>query len=276
MTPGTPFPHLRLKFKTRREALAAQEALSFMQKMLTSHADVLVRTPPTVSSTPDISSRVVEHFVDTRFGVRPPIGEPAIYMMAGGVFPVVEKPRASLAPGVAHFMIDLETLGRRAGCQVLSLGAVQFGPDGLGDEFYANFTTDDQAAVGLVAEPDTVAWWARQSPEAKAALEEHKRPVRHVLIAFRQWLLNRSGSGRIWGNGASFDEPILLALHDAFLAEPPWKYKYSRCFRTLRAMHANIPWAAGNKLPHHALEDAKSQALQAIAILNVTDGWATV
>ena len=44
-----------------------------------------------------------------------------------------------------HVMCDLETLGRRPGCKLLSIGAVVFGPKGLGAEFYEDcllYTSD--------------------------------------------------------------------------------------------------------------------------------------
>lgn len=277
MTPGTPFPQISLKYATPAEALAAQEALSLVQLALSSHADVLVRQAPTVRSEVDPATQKATHFVDTRFGVRAPVGEkPILLRVEGGVFPEVFT--FSRPPmGAAHVMVDLETLGRRAGCQVLSLGAVFFGPDGLGDEFYRNLKLEEQADMGLTTDEDTVKWWSRQSPEARAALEVDRVHPTRALIDFGDWLKARSPEPRFWGNGASFDEPILIAAHEALKVSVSWKYRNSRCFRTLKELHKNVPWKGDRGVAHHALDDAKSQALHAVKILNsIPNGWATV
>ena len=213
----------------------------------------------------------------TRFGVRAPVGEkPIMLRVEGAAFPEVFT--FSRPPiGAAHVMVDLETLGRRAGCQVLSLGAVFFGPDGLGDEFYRNLKLEEQADMGLTTDEDTVKWWSRQSPEARTALEIDRVHPTRALIDFGDWLKARSPEPRFWGNGASFDEPILIAAYEALKVGVPWKYRNSRCFRTLKELHKNVPWTGDRGVAHHALDDAKSQALHAVKILNsIPNGWTTV
>ena len=39
-------------------------------------------------------------------------------------------------------MVDLETWGTKPGCAIISIGAVSFGPDGLGEEFYTALDRD--------------------------------------------------------------------------------------------------------------------------------------
>lgn len=68
-------------------------------------------------------------------------------------------------------MLDLETLGTRAGCATLSIGSVGFSTEGLGEEFYCEVNQASCAAYGLFTEQSTLAWWNRQSPEARKVLE---------------------------------------------------------------------------------------------------------
>jgi DNA polymerase III epsilon subunit-like protein len=53
---------------------------------------------------------------------------------------IPRRDKSPLVPPVlepmSDVMIDLETLGRRPGCAILSIGAVEFGPAGLGRELY--------------------------------------------------------------------------------------------------------------------------------------------
>ncbi len=73
-------------------------------------------------------------------------------------------------PPMLHVMLDIETLGTRAGCKVLSIGAVIMTPQGPGREFYTTVSRDSQNRYGLVEDRETVEWWARQSPQARAAV----------------------------------------------------------------------------------------------------------
>ncbi len=77
----------------------------------------------------------------------------------------------------------------------------------------------------------------------------------------------------IWGNGAGFDQPILSAVYRAVGVVQPWKFFNERCYRTLKNLYPGFPYTRP-KLAHHALEDAKAQAVHAVAILNASEhGW---
>jgi hypothetical protein len=65
-------------------------------------------------------------------------------------------------------MIDLETFGTKPGAVLRSIGALQFDPrTGIGEEFYRNITEEDQLELGAHKDPNTVAWWAKQSEESQ-------------------------------------------------------------------------------------------------------------
>lgn len=160
-------------------------------------------------------------------------------------------------------MLDLETLGTRPGCVVLSIGAVFFDRDGLGAEFYTTLRKSLCVRAGLHVDPDTVKWWSRQTPEARLILDSVKSstalPPRKALAEFNEFLA-AGGAQRIWGNGADFDNPILLAVYHAVGVKPAWGPFGNRCYRTAKNQLPG-PKLTRQGTHHHALDDAKSQAL---------------
>lgn len=171
-----------------------------------------------------------------------------------------------------EIMVDLETLGRRPGCKILSIGAVVFGPNGLQDEFYLALTTEDQTA--LHEDPETVQWWAKQSAEARRVFTEPKRGFVDGMVAWRHWLQGLGGkrSLALWGNGADFDNAILQVAHDAAGVDAPWEFWNNRCYRTLKNLPGAPKLSSRAGTYHNALDDAKTQALHAIE-LHRHFGW---
>lgn len=179
-------------------------------------------------------------------------------------------------------MIDLETLGRRPGCKILSLGAVVFDGTGLGSEFYSTVKIADQGL--LTVDVKTLEWWSQQDPEVSGPLFEDqalKPNLRDVLTLFGQWLEgqavvdNSAGAlgVRIWGNGADFDNAILQVAYAAVMPHnPPWLFWNNRCYRTLKSLVPVIKMTRqGNH--HHALDDARSQAEHAVKLLRFLQFW---
>lgn len=167
---------------------------------------------------------------------------------------------------MTHIMTDTETLGRRPGCIVLSIGGVVFDPiTGLGEEFYRNIDPTSCEMLGLTAEPETLEWWKGQSEEARAALEADQVTLTDALMEFADFYRRNDGS-RLWAHGPNFDEVILVAAYEAAGVPVPWSYKAPRCTRTLYENADVDPKAAAYQVGtlHNALDDAKSQALAAI------------
>jgi hypothetical protein len=180
-----------------------------------------------------------------------------------------------------HIMLDLETLGTRPGSVMLSIGAVAFGPDGLGSELHVIISRDDSLSYGLVEDPSTMRWWQDRSPEARKTLDcannrQLSVPLLEALKRFETLCILHGGPKevRVWGNGADFDQPILSeAWHRSHTNLPtPWRYINSRCYRTLKSMRPHIHLLRTG-VHHNALDDAKSQASHAILLLNDTNGW---
>ena len=171
-------------------------------------------------------------------------------------------------------MVDLETLGRRAGCSILSIGAVAFDAETgkLGPELYTVVKVASCEAAGLHTDPDTVAWWEKQNPEAQKVLKQARavrgnKALDKALIGFNEYLAQFGPKAvRVWGNGSDFDNAILINCYAATNLTAGWEFWNNRCFRTLKGMVPSIKVDRTGTY-HNALDDAKSQALHAIKVL---------
>ncbi len=170
-------------------------------------------------------------------------------------------------------MLDLETLGTRAGCPILSIGACFFKRQGgrLGPTFHAIASTYSQEKLGLKADPATVAWWQSQPAVAKALLarceEPGALPLGQALIDFSLWFKQHEKDGvLVWSRGADFDLPILAHAYAACGLPQPWAPFHGRCFRTLTEENPDVPKPKRRGVKHNALDDAKHQARWAVAI----------
>lgn len=174
-----------------------------------------------------------------------------------------------------HIMLDLETLGVAPGCKVLSIGAVEFGTGGLGAEFYSE--VDRLSQPGLVENPATLKWWESQPAEVRDRLftnTTRKPTMRQALEGFNEWL-GRLGQPKdlvVWGNGADFDQPILLAAYATIETAQAWGTYNNRCYRTLKDLAPQVKLVRqGAK--HNALDDAKTQAEHAIRLMKELKVW---
>ena len=178
---------------------------------------------------------------------------------------------AEAAPAAAPMidvMIDIETLGTKPGAVILSIGAVMFGPAGLGATFYAPVSLTSCTDVGLSIDASTVAWWMRQSDAARAAaFAPGAAPVTEVLIRFAAWL-NGRGAEHPWCHGATFDVPLLCAAYEACHLVVPWWYASVRDTRTLYDL-AGLKVDRSEGTHHNALDDAIAQAKTAVQAMRV-------
>jgi len=176
-----------------------------------------------------------------------------------------------------RIMVDLETTGRKAGCPIIAIGAVFFtssapeGSEWMGPTFYSPVSHESCLALGLRDDPETIAWWARQSPEARKVLEESKTAdsLPNVLRTFSEFVAANAldpKSVQMWGNGSDFDNVILSECYDVCGIQRPWGAFESRCYRTLKSHHYNIKLVRSG-VHHHALHDAISQAEHAVRLL---------
>lgn len=170
-------------------------------------------------------------------------------------------------------MVDIETLGTAPGSVTLSIGAVAFDPErgDLGDEFYRVISIASSLRWRAAVDAKTVTWWKDRSPAAQAVVFEALAggsDLSAVLGDFADWLGRQHDPKalRLWGNGSDFDN-VHLAAGYALVNQPlPWRFFNNRCFRTLKNLFpGREPKRVGEH--HHALDDARHQALHALAIL---------
>jgi exodeoxyribonuclease VIII len=179
-------------------------------------------------------------------------------------------------------MVDLETLGTKPGSLILSIGATTFGRGASGSKFHAVIKRQTALDAGLTEDAATVAWWAKQSPEARKTLDlataggTMTLALGDALCDFSTWLYNECHDHkerRVWGNGASFDNVLIHGAYRACGFYPAWDYTGDRCYRTLKALRPDIRMNRTGT-HHNALDDAVSQAQHAFDILEgMGYGW---
>lgn len=173
-------------------------------------------------------------------------------------------------------MIDLETFGNSPGCGMFAIGAVAFSPEEswVAKPFFALIRADSLAAAGLTQNPQTMDWWRTQSPEAQAyfhaSLDNQGETIEEAFARYGAYLAQWKDS-KPWGFGSDFDNAIMRAGADAIGQDAPWKYRNSRCHRTMAAERPEIRLDRVGTY-HNALDDAISQADQAVRVLRAVRG----
>lgn len=175
-------------------------------------------------------------------------------------------------------MHDLETRGTTPGCAIVSVGLIGFDPfaervdDIFVDEgFYTVVTLESNIDAFLHIDKSTNDWWAKQTPGARVALDQHKANVGWTLSETLQGMVDYVGThvsprnALMWGNGADFDNPIVAVAARMVGFKLPWQWG-NRCYRTIKNLHEvfgtefAVPKKVGT-VAHNALADAKDQAL---------------
>lgn len=177
-----------------------------------------------------------------------------------------------------HIMIDLETWGTLPGSALRSIGAVTFSPYGEPHEekhFYANITRSSCEDAGLKVDPKTEQWWAGQSLEAQARLEERQYSLSIIAHDFSIWWWGVGGT-YVWSNGANFDEVLWRVATERVERGTPWKYWNVRDTRTCwHLARLNQKTVKFEGIQHDALADARHQAkcvTQAYSMLGIAPG----
>lgn len=158
-------------------------------------------------------------------------------------------------------MIDLETLGLRPDCPIVSIGAVQFNIDTgeVNNKAYYRRVEWINDQLDRPLSRDTVKWWLEQDPAAQAELTNREGAVK-LKLALKQLEDFIPKGARIWANGATFD-PIIL--DDAYQNQggrvPPWGFRNVRDCRTIKDAAETTGWDSrqfnmGGQF-HNALDD---------------------
>lgn len=158
-------------------------------------------------------------------------------------------------------MIDIETKGKKAGCAILSIGAVVFNrKTGRSvDTFYANLDTDFQELVGFHVDQSTMDWWKEQPEQAWNQTQTDKESIIQVLGNLKKWFESHKCT-KMWCQGASFDAPILEHAFATFGIEQPWKFWNVRDTRTAYDVtNFNRDSIPREGTYHNALDDSLHQ-----------------
>lgn len=179
-----------------------------------------------------------------------------------------------------NMMLDLETLGKRAGCAVLSIGACMFDLEGdnVGPTFEVYISPVESLKAGMTIDPETLAWWLapEQADAARVVLPKAAASAvtpAQALRALFAWMESQGAAPRAglyaWSRGANFDLPIIGAMAAAVGIEVPWPFYNERCQRTMMAWYdwqvAKMPKVAPATLKHSAAADADYQARALVA-----------
>ena len=170
-----------------------------------------------------------------------------------------------------NIMVDLETVGIRLTSGILSIGAIPFDEAGLVlDPFYRRIDVGDSNILGFTTDDSTMKWWNQQNNAVREEAFSGQEAVRDVITDFAAYC-RKYKAPLIWGNGADFDNVLLVNHFNALNISMPYPFYSHRCFRTLKSLYPMIAYEK-SKIAHNALEDAKAQAIHAVKILNWIKG----
>jgi hypothetical protein len=159
---------------------------------------------------------------------------------------------------LGHLMLDLETMGKRPGCAIVSIGAVEFDikTGATGREFYERVNLKQ----GLFVDASTIYWWLQQNEQARLELCKGGLDIDTALAKFGSFTLDL-GDFEIWGNGASFDFGILeAAIYACGYTKEPWDFRKERDVRTMVSLAPVIKeHYSFSGVQHYPIDDCKHQ-----------------
>lgn len=163
-----------------------------------------------------------------------------------------------------HIMLDLETLGVKPGCAILSIGAIPFDPNEPKIEtipfnsFHLGVEYKSCQEAGLFTDEATLNFWKK--PEQAQAVERLKRldkfSVYEATVKFCTWWAQVKGT-YVWANGATFDPPILEHVLNLYKINTPWRFWNVRDTRTI--YHGAFGPSFKLSPAHDALDDCFRQ-----------------
>lgn len=160
-------------------------------------------------------------------------------------------------------MLDLETLSTSPRAAIVQIGACFF--DRHTGEIGSTFKTTCAPDIEKYAvDYSTIAWWMRQSDDARLSSFGDGAPnIGQAISSFYQFVILQRAivDFRIWAMPAAFDVVIIENALRTELFGVPWKYNESRDVRTIMEV-AEIS-KDERVLPdvaHDALSDAIAQA----------------
>lgn len=177
--------------------------------------------------------------------------------------------------GFIDIMLDLETMGTGPDAAITAIGAVVFDLETgkLGKTFYEIVNLESSMDSGGAVTASTILWWMKQGDAARGEFARKGCSINVALARFSEWISGlthtvgiHTSRGRIWGNGAAFDNVILRSAYERSENITPWVFRNDMCFRTIRALWPDVEGTQVGT-SHNALDDAKYQAFLLMDIL---------
>ena len=168
------------------------------------------------------------------------------------------------------FSVDVETSGLNpfvSDHQLLSVGAVALGDDGLFlERWYERITDEGTWDAG------TREWWLQQNAEARRDIFDIEGLDRfEAATSFVGWVNDITDHAVFVANPCTFDHAWVLRWLTECGRKMPFDYR-TLCLRSADWARNPGPWGLDRNghqpvIPHHALHDAQAQALDLLAII---------
>lgn len=177
-----------------------------------------------------------------------------------------------------HLMVDIESMGKKPGAPIVSIGAVFFDPASgqTGPEFYKVISLESAMEWGGVPDASTILFWLKTTPEARSEIiMDHAIPLDDALLQFKDFIAENAANGKdtvqVWGNGATFDNVLLEDSYARAGISCPWKYWNNRDVRTIVELGKAVGYTPRHEIPfegepHKAISDARHQVKYVSAI----------
>lgn len=165
-----------------------------------------------------------------------------------------------------NVVVDLETASFRPDGAIIAIGAVIAGnPD---SKFFQTISLANCTAIGRHVDMEVMQWWQTQPEHLWARMFGGTHTLKDVLVEFNNWLKQVCPDPeylRIWGNGAMFDNTLLVESANAVQVDMHWNYRSHMCYKTIRTLYRKTfdAWLKANPFegtPHDPVADARHEA----------------
>ncbi|ECL8477689.1 3'-5' exoribonuclease [Salmonella enterica] len=180
-----------------------------------------------------------------------------------------------------NVMIDIETTGTQHHSAIVSVAIAIFNlltGEIFAEEYIRIRWKEDCKICGGKIDPDTVEWWLKKSPEARAELitSDDQLPLSDALMRLFEFIRKHCDEGPVyvWSKSPSFDLSLIKDAAERCCipsSEIPWQFWNERDVRTIEGIAAllSIPLPYGkNDVTHHALGDVRGQIRNVTAVMS--------
>jgi exodeoxyribonuclease VIII len=174
---------------------------------------------------------------------------------------------------MAHFMLDIETLGLKSGCQILTIACARFNPSSSSPyllSFYKRIDLNDYVNYNYSVDENTKKWWEQQSADVRyeAFEKEPRTTVRKTFLEFNKFIRESTKEREriyMWSHGKEFDIPMVERYLTDLGLPVFWKFWDTRDTRTVYDLAGvnlkSIEKTLDSSQKHNAEYDVKLQIL---------------